>query len=69
MNEQNQKPETDAQNESAKHPAKADERNDGAWNGIVDDEVQDVEKQDGSLASDGPVSQAEAGRGADLTDE
>ena len=29
---------------------------------------QDPENQGGSLASDGPVSQAEAGRGSDLTD-
>ncbi|RYG20627.1 MAG: hypothetical protein EOO07_04520 [Chitinophagaceae bacterium] len=34
----------------------------------ADQQGQDAENQGGSLASDGPVSQNEAGRGSDLTD-
>ena len=68
MNEQNQEPKKDSNDENVKHPVNSDQRNEGAWNGIVEGEGQDPENQGGSLASDGPVSQAEVGRGEDLTD-
>lgn len=39
-----------------------------AWNKQIDQQGQDPDNQGGSMASDGPVSENEAGRGSDLTD-
>lgn len=67
MQTEEQKKETPQQNGEVTEKENQ-ERNQGAWNGHTEDGEQDAEKQGGSLATDGPVSENEAGRGADLTD-
>lgn len=59
----------DASKQSASISEKENlQRNQGAWNGHVEQTEQDTEKQGGSLATDGPVSEAAAGRGDNLDD-
>ena len=73
MNEQKpieeKKKAKDSEQEAVTSEKENNTRNQGAWNGVIEkDGEQDTDDKDESLATDGPVSEAEAGKGADLTD-